>query len=99
LAPLETRSLPDVVASQFGVTNSFGALRLETVGSPPALLRMTSRTYDRVGDGSFGMAISGVSEAGPSGTPRTVTGLQSNELFRSNIGAVNDSASPESFAI
>jgi PKD repeat protein len=113
LAPLETRSLPDVVANEFGVMNSFGALRLDTVGSPPAKLRMTSRTYDRVGAGSFGMAISGVSADGTSTASevangaeravsvpsRFVTGLQRNDQFRSNLGGVNDSASSETFAI
>jgi PKD repeat protein len=52
LSPLETRSLPDVVASLFDVTDSFGALRCDTTGSPAPAVRMTSRTYDRVGDGT-----------------------------------------------
>lgn len=114
LGPLETRTLPDVVANQFGVTNSFGALRLSTAGSSSALsgtlsmdalesglapLRMTSRTYDVVGSGSFGMAISGVAAAPASTASRTVTGLQRNDQFRSNLGAVNDSTSEEDFVI
>src|SRR5262249_41953403 len=33
LSPLQTLSLPDVVATQFGITNLFGSLRLDTQGS------------------------------------------------------------------
>lgn len=99
LGPFETRPLPDVVATQFGVTDSFGALRLDALGSPPAPLRMTSRTYDRVGGGSFGMAISGFPDGTPSTAPRLVTGLQRNDAFRTNLGAVNDSANVESFVV
>jgi hypothetical protein len=66
LSALESLALPDVVASGFGVTNSFGALRLEVSGSPAPFPRMTSRTYDEVGGGSFGMAVSGVVDRGAS---------------------------------
>jgi len=89
LDAFETRVIRDVAASTFGVTNSFGALRLDTNGSPPAALRMTSRTYDESSLGSLGMAIPGQANLPPSTASVFVTGIQGNADFRTNLGAVN----------
>jgi PKD repeat protein len=99
LSPLQTLSLPDVVATQFGVTNLFGNLRLDTQGSPPPRLRLISRTYDQAGNGTFGTSISGF--VGPAGSqaPRFVTGLQQNGEYRSALGAVNASGEGENFQV
>jgi hypothetical protein len=60
---------------------------------------MTSRTYDRVGDGTFGHAVSGSVHSGELFTSRFVTGLSRTEQFRSNLGAVNTSAKEQSFRV
>ena len=99
LSPLETRSLPDVVATQFGVTNFFGSLRLDTKGNPPPLLRMTSRTYDRQGSGTLGTAVAGVVDPAPSAASHFVTGLQQNGEYRSAIGAVNTTTEGQNFTV
>lgn len=99
LSARETRSLPDVVANLFGVTASFGALRLDPSVSAAAPLRMTSRTYDRVGEGSFGMAVSGLAASTSSTEPRFVTGLARTDAYRTNLGAVNLSNDSQGFAV
>ena len=72
LASGQTLRLADVVA-KFGLTNSVGALCLESSYAPSGL-RMTSRTYDSVGAGTYGQAVTGRSGESAEGS-RFVTGL------------------------
>jgi len=95
LAPGETRSYFDVIGNRFGLTNAVGALRLNAESG----LRMTSRTYTRVGEGTFGLAVSGVMDPEETTASRHVTGLARTQQFRSNLGAVNPSGSPQRFHI
>ncbi len=99
LAPLETRFLPDVVASQFGVTDVFGDLRLDTTGGPAPILRMTSRTYGQQGSRRFGTAISGFGDAPASDSSRFVTGLNQSSDYRAALGVVNTDDKSQDFSI
>ncbi|MEP6994958.1 MAG: PKD domain-containing protein [Acidobacteriota bacterium] len=98
LSPLETRFLPDVVASQFSVTNLFGDLRLDSTGNPRPLLRMTSRTFGQLGSRIFGTAIPGFHTAAPTSASRFVTGLKENDDYRAALGAVNTSDADQTFS-
>lgn len=99
LAPGETRNFYDVIGNRFGLVNALGALRLETVGPAARGLRMTSRTYSRVGEGTFGQAVSGQPDSPASSGSRYVTGLVRNDDFRSNLGAVNTSGAVSRFSV
>ncbi|HYT33226.1 MAG TPA: right-handed parallel beta-helix repeat-containing protein [Thermoanaerobaculia bacterium] len=96
LAPGQTLRLPDVVA-KFGLNNSVGALCLESSYAPSGL-RMTSRTYDSFGAGTYGQAVTGRSGESADG-PRFVTGLAQMSDFRTNLGAFNTTAQTETFLI
>jgi len=96
LAPGQTLRLPDVVA-KFGLNNSVGALCLESSYAPSGL-RMTSRTYDSVGAGTYGQAVTGRSGETADGS-RFVTGLSQMSDFRTNLGAFNTTAQTETFLI
>lgn len=98
LGPRETRNVSDAVLGLFGLSDSLGALRLDWTGSPSPL-RMTSRTYTRNDDGTLGQAAAAFTDSEDPPTPRFVTGLARTELFRTNVGAVNDSREFETFQI
>jgi hypothetical protein len=98
LSPWQTASFFDVVGNRFGLVNAIGALRLETTGSPAAALRMTSRTYARVGEGTFGQAVSGQA-GGETTEPRFVTGLVVSPQYRTNLGVVNTTGATQQFSI
>lgn len=95
VAPYETRSLPDVVGIQFGIFDGVGSLRLDSA----LPLRMTSRNYQRSFNGSFGQAVAGFTRAETVVSARSLTGLARTDSYRTNLGAVNDSGSLESFRI
>lgn len=99
LAPRETRNVSDAVLGLFGFSDSLGALRLDWSGGPVSGLRMTSRTYTQEGDGTLGQAAASFASSDDALASRYVTGLVSNELFRTNLGAVNDSSEFESFQV
>ena len=96
LAPGEVRNLPDVLEN-FGVVSDLGALRLEAAGTPLGL-RMTSRTYDQIGDGTYGQAVTGRPPDSAAGS-RFVTGLAQTSDFRTNLGAVNMTSGPVTLII
>ena len=100
LAPGETRTIPDAARALFGVTNSFGGLRVETTaaaGQDPPVVVVTSRTYDQAT--GFGLSISGEANVEAQTSPSYVTGVQSNEDFRTQLGAFNITDQPETFVI
>jgi hypothetical protein len=100
LAPFETRSIPDAALTLFGITNSFGGLRVETTAAPgqvPPVLVVSSRTYDQ--STGFGLSISGDANLVAQTSPSYVTGVQSNENFRTQLGAFNITDTAESFVI
>jgi PKD repeat protein len=98
LAPRQTRNVSDAILDLFRVSDSIGALRLDWSDAPEAL-RMTSRTYTRNGEGTLGQAAAAFADSDDPRVPRYVTGLVRTELFRTNLGAVNDSADFETFQI
>jgi PKD repeat protein len=98
LGPRQTRNVSDAVLDLFGLSNSLGALRLDWTGSPSPL-RMTSRTYTRNEGGTLGQAAAAFAGSEEPRGSRFVTGLARTELFRTNVGAVNDSAEFESFQV
>lgn len=99
LAPRETRNVSDAVLRLFSLTDSIGALRLDWGAGPAVPLRMTSRTYTRNGEGTLGQAAAGFADPADPRAPRYVTGLARTDLFRTNLGAVNDSREFESFQV
>ncbi|MDQ5858532.1 MAG: hypothetical protein M3542_09700 [Acidobacteriota bacterium] len=99
LAARETRNVSDPVLELFGLSDSMGALRLDWSAGPVLGLRMTSRTYTLEGEGTLGQAAAGFAASEDPLASRFVTGLARNELYRTNLGAVNDSAEFESFQI
>jgi hypothetical protein len=95
----ETRNVSDAVQDLFRVRDSLGALRLDWA-SVESALRMTSRTYTRDGDGTLGQAAAAFAESEEDPrSSRFVTGVVRTELFRTNLGAVNDSGDFESFQV
>lgn len=96
LGPGEVRTLPDVLQN-FGVVSDLGALCLQVKGSPTGL-RMTSRTYDQIGDGTYGQAVTGRPSDNSAGS-RFVTGIAQTSDFRTNLGAVNTTSGVETFVI
>lgn len=98
LAPGQTANYFDVVGNRFGLVSAVGALRLETSGAPAPLLRMTSRTYARVGGGTFGQAVSGERDS-ESSASRYATGLVRSADLRTNLGAVNATSALQRFQI
>lgn len=94
----ETRNVSDAVQDLFRLHDSLGALRLDWTGMASAL-RMTSRTYTHNGEGTLGQAAAAFAESEDPYASRFVTGLVRTELFRTNVGAVNDSADFESFQV
>lgn len=100
LGPRETRNVADAVLDLFRMSDSLGALRLDWQGNPAgAGLRMTSRTYTYNGEGTLGQAAPGFGDSEDPRASRFVSGLVRTELFRTNVGAVNDTDVFESFQI
>ena len=94
----QTLNYYDVVGVRFGIPNAVGALRLENSGSSSVPFRMTSRTYARVGGGTFGQAVSAV-DWEETTDHRFVTGLVATSEYRTNLGAVNVSPYTQRFDI
>ncbi len=99
LGPGETRVLPDVVASQFGVRDSLGSLQAATTGSPPAPLRVASRTYVQEGDATLGLGTVGLSPSDRARGDVFLSNVAITDAFRSNVGAVNLSDNDELFTL
>ena len=99
LGPRETVNVTDPVLRLFGLTDSLGALRLDWSGGSSSGLRMTSRTYTLEGEGTLGQAAAGFAASEDPRASRYVTGIARSELFRTNLGAVNDSSEFESFQV
>lgn len=95
LAPNESKQLTDVLNSSFGVTQSGGALHVTT--SAPSALMVSARTYNDVGNGTYGQFIPGVSEKeglGINDGALQVQQVEESAAFRSNLGIVEMSGKP-----
>ncbi len=88
ISPGQTLSLDDVVPTLFGTT---GTGALEFHGDIEQIL-ITSRTYNRGGEGTFGQFIG---SAGPDGFAQSagqrlhISQLQNTASFRTNVGMTN----------
>ena len=89
LGPGEIRAMPDVVAQQFGVSDGLGSLQAETSGSPPAPLRVASRTYVEDGGATLGLGTVGLSASDQARGDRFLSNLAMTDAFRTNVGALN----------
>ncbi len=99
LTPGETRLLADVVASEFGVNNSLGSLRVETEGSPAAPLRVAGRTYVDDGGATLGLGVVGLTASGHGTDVRYLSNLALSETLRTNVGALNASEEAQTFTL
>ena len=92
LAPKQSLTYANALLEIFGLLNSAGALGIEADGvtSSPDL-RVSSRTFTDGSGGSYGQSVNGVmSDELP--TSVYLTGLESDNAFRTNIGLVNRSS-------
>lgn len=85
-----TRAIEDVVLSEFGENSMAAAFRI----CSPSFLQIASRTYNKAEKGTFGQSIAGirVDSGTDDGNYDYLIGLSENELFRTNLGWVNTSA-------
>ncbi len=92
LEPFETRTIEDVVLSEFGRDSLAAAFRF--CGTMP--LQIASRTYNQSGKGSFGQGIPGLDLGGGlgDGDHGHIIGVSENEHFRTNLGWVNTTSHP-----
>jgi PKD repeat protein len=95
LGPGEIRVLPDVVASLFGIHDSLGSLQAATTGSPPAPLRIASRTYVDEEGATLGLGAVGLSSADRTRGNGYLSNVAITDAFRSNVGALNLSDTDE----
>lgn len=89
LGPGEILALPDVVSSQFGVTDALGSLEAATTGSPPAPLRIASRTYVAEDGATLGLGTVGLTSSDRSKGEGFLSNVVVTDEFRSNVGALN----------
>ncbi len=83
------------LSSLFGVTNDGGAVHIATAS--PARLIATARTYNQVGNGTYGQFISAVTPAEAAGVenrPLQLLQVEETDRFRSNIGLVEVTGNP-----
>jgi len=95
----ETRLIVDAVAAQFGVGNAFGSLRVETEGSPAAPIRLAGRTYVDEAGATLGLGAAGLSANANEPGVRYLSNLAIGPDFRTNVGAVNPSDTPQTFSL
>ncbi|HYR27462.1 MAG TPA: PKD domain-containing protein [Thermoanaerobaculia bacterium] len=91
LAPKQSVTYANTLLDLFGVPNGAGAVSVEaTSAASTPQLRVSSRTYTDGSRGTYGQAVPDVVFL-----DRTLflTGLQSNDSFRTNLGLVNRSSS------
>ncbi len=94
LDPHETLRVADALGSLFGVTNSYGALRLQTSDGSSSLVS-TARIYTNAltSGGTVGQQINAITDQDLR-TAGSLLGLQQNAAFRSNVAFFN----PNDFA-
>ncbi len=85
LDPGRVLALDDALGSLFGLARTVGSLRIAVKGGPAPLL-VTSRTYNRTADGTYGQFIPSVSSGFGAGSGAAVVHLDSTADFRTNIG-------------
>ena len=89
LAAGESRTIADVVASTFGLTSAIGSLGVEAGGTPPASLRVASRTYVDEASGTLGLGAVGLSASDATRGIRYLSNLAATDAYRTNLGVLN----------
>ena len=95
----EIRLLKDVVASEFGVDDAFGSLRVDTEGTPPASLRLASRTYVEEAGGTLGLGAVGLTPGDSTTGDLYLSNLAVSDTFRTNVGALNTTDETQVFSL
>ena len=92
LAPKQLASYANALLDVFGMPSGVGALAIEATSATSSPdLRISSRTFTNGTVGTYGQQVPAVSSEGLVQTTY-LTGLASNDSFRTNIGAVNRSS-------
>lgn len=94
LAPGGTLAIGDVLGAGLFGRSGAGAVLVAPVSPTDASLIVASRTYNQTSAGTYGQFIAGASSGGAlvSGGRAWILGLAENADFRTNVGAVNLSA-------
>ena len=93
LSPNQSITYANTLFDLFNISNGAGALAIEaTSAAANAQLRVTSRTFTSGTVGTYGQAVPDVQQDGLQQT-LYITGIQSSNGYRTNIGLVNRSNS------
>jgi hypothetical protein len=99
LSAKQTRSYANALVDIFGIGNGSGAVAVQaTSPSSTPQIKVTSRTFNATGGGTYGQAVPSVSSSGLEQT-LYVTGIQANAEYRTNIGFVNRGSAPMGAAL
>lgn len=99
LSPRQSQTYGNVLRDIFGMPSGAGAITVEATSTLSApQLRITSRTFDDTGYGTYGQAIPDVTSDALQQT-MYVAGMHSNAGYRTNVGLVNRSASATALAM
>jgi len=93
LAPRETRQVDDALEALFGLSETYGALAIESSSSGRLVVAERIYTSSASGPGTVGQQVDPIAEDGFFARG-SILGLRQDALFRSNIGIFN----PEPFA-
>ena len=96
IAAGHTVTYPDVLGSQFGVSNDFGAIRINADTNALRIVSQTSTPPPPPGTGTFGQAVpaqTGDDFVTPA-FPRALIGLRQDAAFRTNAVIANATESP-----
>jgi len=91
----EVQAMDNLLETLFGVTNTAGALHIETANE--SSLVVTARTYDQRPSGTYGQFIPAIVQdeaAGLGERPLQVLQLEQSASFRSNLGLAEVSGQP-----
>lgn len=91
----ETRSLDNVLQSQFGITNAGGALHVTTVVDAPLIV--SARTYNQTENGTFGQFVPAVTAADAVGVGErslNILQVEDSDRFRTNLGLAEVTGQP-----
>jgi hypothetical protein len=93
LAAHETRSVPNILESLFGVqSNQFGPIRFTVPGAAADSVAIVSRTFTPSADemtGTYGLAVEARDVTATGTSALSLVGLRQNAAFRSNVGIIN----------
>ena len=92
LSPRQTLSYANALRDVFGMSAGSGAIAVEATGATAMpQLKIMSRTFNDAGGGTYGLAVPDIGNGAMQQT-MYITGLVSNDSFRTNVGLVNRSS-------